>query len=317
MKIAHISDLHLDANYKKENYYNTLHLIEYIINNKYDHLIISGDITENAEPASFELARSVFKNAGLLHRDKLTVIIGNHDIFGGVHLAEDVINFPAKCRKTNFYSKVNEFVYYFRETFEKNINPHGSYFPFVKELDNIVISGFNSIAPYSVMKNPFASNGKISTGKLRFIESILEENKFKDKTRIALTHHHFSKDTGDTAASSAAIWLAIEKQTMKLRGKKKIIREFSDLGFELVLHGHQHVNRVYSRKNVRFINSGGSILGDNFGKLSLNEIYVEPDGIKNKFVHLDKKVLPASSSQIIQAPSIPTQYFNTKEICLN
>jgi Icc protein len=316
MKIAHISDLHLDANYKKENYYNTLHLIEYIIENKFDHVIISGDITENAEPASFELAREIFKRAGLLNKDKLTVVIGNHDIFGGVHLAEDVINFPAKCRKTNFYSKVNEFVYYFRETFEKNLNTHGNPFPFIKELDDIVITGFNSIAGYSVMKNPFASNGRISKSKLLFAEKMLEQNPFKNKKRIAVTHHHFSKNSGDTSASSAALWLAIEKQTMKLRGKKKVIKHFSQMGIELVLHGHQHINRVYSRKNVRFINSGGSILGDIFGKLSLNEININSGNITNKFVHIDKKIQPVTTTTFHTA-SIPSHFINTKEICLN
>ena len=140
MKIAHISDLHLDVNYKQKNLTNTLKLLEYISDNNFDHIIISGDITENAESSAYELAHNTFKRFGLLHPEKLTLTIGNHDIFGGVHLAEDVVNFPAKCRKTNFHGKVKEFAYYFRETFNNNISSPGSIFPFVKELGEIVIT---------------------------------------------------------------------------------------------------------------------------------------------------------------------------------
>ena len=316
MKIAHISDLHLDVNYNKQNYYNTLLLIDYINSNSFDHVIISGDITENADPGSFEIARNILKKAGLLNKEKLTVVIGNHDIFGGVHLAEDIINFPGKCRKTNFHSKVNEFVYYFRESFEKNINPEGNPFPFIKELDEIVITGFNSISGYSVVKNPFASNGKISKHKMDFVQKKLEQKNFSNKKLIAVTHHHFNKDLADSSPSSAAMWLAIEKQTMKLRGKKKIIRKFLQMGTELVLHGHQHVNSVYSRNNIRFVNAGGSILGDNFGKLSINEITVESGKISNNFIYLDKKLMP-ENAQTIKFNTNPSYYISSKEICLN
>ena len=123
MKIAHISDLHLDATFKKENIKKTMHLLEYITDNKFDHIIISGDITENAETAAFELARNIFKRFGLFNSKKLSLVIGNHDVFGGVHLAEDVINFPAKCKTIDYNRKVKEFEYFFNETFDKTIKP--------------------------------------------------------------------------------------------------------------------------------------------------------------------------------------------------
>ncbi len=316
MKIAHISDLHLDANYKESNRAGTLHLLEYIADNNFDHVIISGDITENAQSSAFELARNIFKKHDLLKPDKLTVTIGNHDIFGGVHLAEDIVNYPAKCRKTNFHLKVKEFAYYFRETFHKNIYNSENIFPFVKELDNVIISGLNSIAYYSIYKNPFASNGKISSYQIEQVEKVLSEKVSPSKKRIVVSHHHFCKDFSENTTSSAALWHAVERQTMKLRNKQKIIKKLGNIGTDYVLHGHLHESSSYKRKNIQFVNAGGSILGNNFGKLSLNEITVDSRGISHKILLIDKKE-PASVEENNLNTSIPSYLISTKEICLN
>lgn len=287
MKIAHISDLHLDAVNKKENLRNTLHLLEYIHSNNFDHVIVSGDITENGDTASFELARSTFQKFGLLDKDKLSLTIGNHDIYGGVFYAEDVLNFPGKCRRTNYYQKVREFAYYFRETFYGTKQNDEYIFPFVKELDEILLCGINSIDFYSSLKNPFASNGKISPSNTLRLGKLLAQYDESAKKRVFIAHHHFNKSSGDDASSGGTIWKAIERQTMKLRKKKKIIKRFGELNAELVLHGHLHENREYFRKKLKFLNSGGSVLGDdNF--LKLNEITVSESRISSRVVSIEK-----------------------------
>lgn len=315
MKIAHISDLHLDANYKESNRINTLQLLDYISDSNFDHVIISGDITENAESTAFELARNIFKKYDLLRPDKLTLTIGNHDIFGGVHLAEDVVNFPSKCRKTNFHQKVKEFAHYFRETFSKNIYNSDNIFPFVKELDDVIITGLNSIAYYSIYKNPFASNGKISTSQIEQVGKILEERASGSKRRIVVSHHHFKKDSNDNTTSSATLWQAVERQTMKLRNKKKVIKRLANIGTEYLLHGHLHESGSYKRKNIQFLNAGGSVLGNNFGKLAVNEITVNSDGISHKITLIDKK--KPFNFEENNNTSIPSYLLHTKEICLN
>ncbi len=316
MKIAHISDLHLDVNHKQINLANTLKVLEYISDNNFDHIIISGDITENAESSAFALARNTLNRFGLLNPDRLTVTIGNHDIYGGVHLAEDVVNFPAKCRKTNFHGKVREFAYYFRETFGKAYSAGGNIFPFIKELDEIVIAGFNSIAYYSFVKNPFASNGKISVSQLEHAERYLNEKTPSGKKRIAVTHHHFNKDSHENDKSTSNIWQVIETQTMKLRNKKKIIRKLKNSGFEYVLHGHLHETCSYKRKNIQFINSGGSVLANNFGKPAFTEINVNSDGISHNIITVDsgEPVLNRTNNNKVFSSLYSA---NSKEICLN
>lgn len=287
MKIAHISDIHLDKNCKRKNYYRTLQLLEYIADNNFDHVIISGDLTENAESSAFELARKTLNRFGLLDPKKLTLTIGNHDIFGGVHLAEDVINFPAKCRLTDYDTKVRGFEKYFAETFTKTIRPiiHNP-FPFIKEFDDFILISLNSIARYNMIKNPFASNGEISDEQLKSLGKLFGKNDFNGKHKIAIVHHHFCKDVLEEESSSNSLWQVIERQTMKLRRKKYLIRQLKKMGIELVLHGHLHETIQYHRKGIKFINAGGAILGTQPNLLKVNRLLISKDEIQNEFLYI-------------------------------
>lgn len=320
MRIAHISDLHLDKNYKKDNLINTLKLLEYISDSDFDHVIITGDITENAESSAFELARSLFKKHGLLDPDKLTLTIGNHDIYGGVHLAEDIVNYPGKCRSTNYQVKVQEFAYYFRESFanERIIKPGtGHVFPFIKEFDDFILAGLNSIAEYSMLKNPFASNGKIGFRQIEAIQNTLSKNKLNNKRIIALTHHHFCKDNIVPVIDSTSIWKTVEKQTMKLRDKKRILKQLREIGAGIVLHGHLHESAEYERKGIRFLNSGGTLLSENSDVMKINILEINSSTLDNEFLLIPKVTL---SNPLKFLPQPPFNYFQPithNEISMN
>jgi 3',5'-cyclic-AMP phosphodiesterase len=285
MKIAHISDLHLDKTYKRANYHKTVQLLEYIADSLFDHVIISGDITENAEVSAFEIARKLFKKYGLLNSKKLTLNIGNHDIYGGVHLAEDVLNFPKKCKSVNYDSMVTAFENVFNETFSGITRLHiGGLFPFIKEFDEFILVNLNSIAHYSMLKNPFASNGRISEEQMESLEEIFHKHEFPGKHRIVATHHHFNKYSTEEDGSSM-LWQVIDRQTMKLRNKKSIIKRFKKLGISHVLHGHIHENTEYNRKNIKFINAGGAILQPKQDIMAINCMNIGKE-ISNEFINL-------------------------------
>jgi len=273
MKIAHISDLHISAKFKHEYIKSLRKLLTYITENNFDHLVITGDLTNNADHKSFETTRKILKNFGLLDPSKLTVTVGNHDIFGGVEEAEEILTFPEKCRKTNYSKKLNEFVDYFKEAFENCYFPNSkSFFPFVKELDDVILFGANTIDKYSKLKNPFASNGRIEDEELKNLNLILSLERFNDKKKIVLLHHHFNKNDQLPPATGSFLWNKIERQTMKLRGKKELISSFIKNNVELVLHGHYHHSIEYYRKNLRFLNAGASIAGNEPGMARLNII---------------------------------------------
>lgn len=315
MKIAHISDIHLDKYHKPLNYLRTLQLFEYINENRFDHVIISGDLTENAEKSSLEMARDLFKKFGLLKSQKLTVTIGNHDIYGGVHFAEDIVNFPAKCKKTDFDEKVKVFGSYFGETFSKKDIPGGKLFPSIKIFDEFVLINLNSNARYSMLKNPFASKGEITKEQLALIDGYFKLNIHGDKHRIAVTHHHFCKDVIEETKMNS-VWQAVERQTMKLTGKKSIIKSLKQMGVSTVLHGHLHESTEYNRKDIKFYNSGGSVLGPGNENLKINVINISKEEISNEFIHLPYKEKAINNTVHFYIPGkiIPAQ---REEICLN
>ena len=80
--IAHISDLHLSAEHKRFNLRRARRLLEEIGRRRVDHVVVTGDIAADADRREFEIARGLFRNSGLLDPAKLSLVIGNHDVFG-------------------------------------------------------------------------------------------------------------------------------------------------------------------------------------------------------------------------------------------
>jgi 3',5'-cyclic AMP phosphodiesterase CpdA len=260
MKIAHISDLHLCGKFKRENIAKTKKLIKYALDRGADHFVFTGDISDNAQQNDFLILRKILQTYKLLSADKSTVIIGNHDIFGGVQTAQDILKFTDKCANTNFQEKVKKFYEYFEELFDNvffadDENP----FPFAKEIGNIILIGLNSIEKYSKLKNTFASNGYVSKHQRENLQKIFDANRFADKIKIIMVHHHFSKNDDEAKSSEKTLWNRIENYTMKLRRKKKLIKQFVKNDVKLVLHGHSHEFKEYCRKGIKFINAGASV----------------------------------------------------------
>ncbi len=326
MKLVHISDLHIDAINKKNNLSRARKVLEYISDTGYDHLIITGDITENGDKDSFELTRKLLKKFGMLDETKTSLVIGNHDIYGGVHLAEDIVNFPKKCKYTDYISKVKEFEHYFSETFSNTYRPvKNGPFPYVKEFDNFIIVGLNSIAKYSVLKNPFASNGIINRKQFRELERILGSPLYTYKKKIVLIHHHFCRDTFRNEESGYSLWNRIEHRTMKLYGKKNLIKLLKKYDTEMVLHGHLHETRKYFRKGLTFLNGGGSILNNEKNLLRINFIKIENSKITSEIHSINpaenrpsfiRQLYPKSALCPVINPH-PTETLVRKEIHLN
>ena len=295
MKIAHISDLHLNTFYKNSHLKNIKYLLKYILNQKPDHIVITGDLTDNADHKDFEILRTIFKSLDILNSDRLSVVIGNHDVFGGPQTPEDIFNFPEKCRCIDYEKSVKEFKDFFEETFANTTTANKNMiFPFLKKLNNIQIIGLNSVAEYSRVKNPFASNGKIKKTILLETELLLEKHFTQDSFRLALIHHHFNKINLKKNNLASGFWQKIEKQTMKLKKKKRIISFFKENKIDLVLHGHLHINMEYNRKGITFFNAGATIKGNIPNSIHLNFI-----GIDNNSITTETHKLIGNSSIII------------------
>lgn len=299
MRIAHLSDLHFCSKYKAHNIFKTDRLIKLAVDKGAEHLVITGDISDNANKNDYNVLRKILKKYNLLSSEKTSIVIGNHDIFGRPQTAKDVLNFPSKCLATSYNEKVAQFVNHFSELFENTYRVHRElYFPFIKELKDVVLIGMNSIAQYSRLKNPFASNGRISKIQRRSLKHLLKRKLYSEKIKIALVHHHFYHINEVVKSSERTVWNKIENYTMKLRGKGKLLNLFNELDISVVLHGHSHENREYLRKGIKFINAGGSV--DN-GSEDFGEILLFDSNAKQIVV---ETINLSSDTNILQSESL-------------
>jgi 3',5'-cyclic AMP phosphodiesterase CpdA len=292
MRIAHISDLHICTENRPENILRVERILSAITQKNTDHLVITGDMSHDAKPKDLGVLRNLLLRYGFLKSSKLSVVIGNHDIFGGIHLAEEIVEFPKKCKETNYVDRVNNFSHFFRESFEDTVRPiTGSYFPYFKSLDNILLVGINSISPYSKLKNPLASNGRISNEEYEAIRDTLASKEYVNMKKIGLIHHHFMPKLVYHKQPESGIWKLVEHHTMKLFNKNKVLTMFEKSDMKLVLHGHVHDNCRYKRKGIEFLNGGGAVGDWNESTLKVNYIIKEGENFKIKIEKLEPESL--------------------------
>lgn len=282
MTIAHISDLHLSPDYFPERTAIFRSILEQCIKSSIGHIVISGDVTNQAKKNEFEHFRNVLKEYDLLDGKKTTIVPGNHDIYGGPYHAEDVLDFPSKCKITDYQENLSVFYQHTKELFSNTEIPSKkSLFPFIKVVNNIVLLGLNSVAPWNVVKNPLGSNGAIDDKQFELMESVLSDQSLKGKRILVVVHHHFHKQVFDTSRSKLErLWSAIEASTMKLRKKKRLLKLFARHGVEGILHGHVHRQDEYFRKHVRCFNAGGSIIPSRHAPQLFNVLTVRESGIE-------------------------------------
>lgn len=291
MRMIHVSDLHLNLMDHDSNTEKIVRFFEHIAAMHPEHLIITGDISENGEEEELLAFRDILEHIGYYHSEKTTVVIGNHDIFGGVHRAEDILTFPERCVNTDYYSKVLKFHSLFGELYENCMYPiEGSVYPFVKLVKHVAIAGVNSIAEYSKVKNIFASRGKINDAQYEGLyEALLYAMDEADMTLVAI-HHHFNKIVPEGDQWIKSIWSRIEKQTMNLKKKKRLIQMFNIFGVKAVLHGHYHVMDTYERSGIQYVNSGAS-----FKNSAENTVYYHA-------LEIGRKLLVANLEEFSHSP---------------
>ena len=64
MIIAHVSDLHLNSIFKSENELKIKKLLFHLREIDIDHLVVTGDISDNADAESFESFKSILQETG-------------------------------------------------------------------------------------------------------------------------------------------------------------------------------------------------------------------------------------------------------------
>ena len=292
MKIAHLTDLHVSRKSRPHNLFYTRKLLEYGLEEGVDHFVITGDLTDLGEPDDFYSLRKLFAEYGLLNPFKLTVVVGNHDIYGGVHLAREIATFPRRCKTVDFNQKVNEFRSYFIETFENIFAPPPPrVFPFIKPIGDVMLIGINSIARYSKWTNLFGSKGRIYREQMRDIQNLLAMKANDCRKRILLLHHHFNKMVDTQFSSRQPLLKRIELHANRLKYKRKTYNLMRQFKIDLILHGHEHVSHQYTVKGFKFMNAGSCIDKNKPGQLKMNFIQYWGDELHTEIRTIDTTVL--------------------------
>jgi 3',5'-cyclic AMP phosphodiesterase CpdA len=270
MKIVHISDLHINAFLNDKSIEKASYLFKHISNLEFDHLVITGDITNNGTDEEYGIFRDLLVEHELLNAEKTTAIIGNHDIFGGIQKADDILIFPDRCRKVDFTSRQFELHERLPELYH-NCDTKSA-FPFIKETGDAIFCALNSCLPYSTFKNPFASNGEIEDEQYDLLYEKLLDVQDTGKDIVVLLHHHCNKMKSDGETLIKSMWTNLEKQTMKMRKKKRLIALLKAFQVKLVLHGHVHISEHYVRGGIDFYNAGGTLDNQYQDMLQYNEL---------------------------------------------
>lgn len=264
LKIAHLSDPHINQKYHPEHLPRLEAVLLDAINvQAADHIVITGDITSNADERDLKATGDLFERLGIMNASKLTLVIGNHDIFGGPHLAEDVLDFPRRCRDCKYHHKLAEFHRVFKPLF-KGVYYESNPYPFVKLVKGTAIIGLNSVAEHSQYKNPVGSNGAIDDHQFKALQTMLETPMVQNaKYRVVAMHHHLFRRKDEKHLHSYStpkeLFSTIEQQTLKLRKKRRLIDLLEKSNAPTILHGHVHFTGDYPRNKIRCYNAAGSV----------------------------------------------------------
>lgn len=255
-KIAHISDSHIS--FSDENGYGKrlVDLLKDLESRNCNHVIITGDIVDNPFKEDFQYVREIFSHFNLLDASKLTVVPGNHDIYGGTPKGQNCFRFYMNCKNYDFEKNVDDFIQTFKETFPSNHS-----FPFLKTINNMAFIGLNTLFQWSFKKNREGSNGYIDEDAYKKLIAILSSEEVKDKYKFVLLHHHVNKSGANKERyPEHSLWLKAINWKMKMYGKKKLLDILKRYRVNLILSGHTHVNEIYNIKGLTVVNSSASIM---------------------------------------------------------
>jgi 3',5'-cyclic-AMP phosphodiesterase len=274
-KIAHISDFHVSFKDEDGRGKKLVQILNDIKDRECKHILVTGDIVDNPLEEDLMFVREIFSHFDLLDSAKMSVIPGNHDIFGGAERGPDFFRFIKRCSETNYEKNLDLFIDAFAESF-----PGSNSFPYLKITGNIAVIGINSVDLWSIGKNPEGSNGRIRKNDFEKIDSILSSDDIKNKYKLVLIHHHFNKPELNEEYPAHSLWLKAIDWKMRLYGKEKILKLFKKHKVNLVLHGHTHINEINNIKNLTFLNSSACIFpitDDQIRKYNIINIPEESD----------------------------------------
>ncbi len=300
MKIAHLSDLHVNAARPGKRLDDVQRLLNEALETGADHFIITGDLSHTGRAEDLWMLREVFSAYDLLDATRLSVVVGNHDIYGTVATPGEVLAFPRRCATVDVKTAVASFY----ETFEETL--HGAHFAlhgdrsvYAKPVGSAVIVGVNSVGGYSPVANPFGSKGAIEGSRREALQEVLSSYLYRDRVRIVAMHHHLGRCAWSDTTRNRSTLHKLERHAGRLKEKRHIVRLFRSHDVRLVLHGHLHESCFYQRHGQACMNGGGTLDRTDRRHMRFNLIEIDGDYLNLQVVEVERP-----SFHVVPAPGV-------------
>lgn len=253
--IAHFSDLHIAGKNDHRQLRFLDRLLGELAGRNYDHLVITGDLTDTASPDDWLVVRDALIRHGLFEWQKTTVVAGNHDL---IELESEMrfynaLNPDERQRQKRVGRKLSKFCEMFRPLITDETDP-GACLPFVKVFRvgevRLAFVAVNSVLPWSGTDNPLGARGEVSQESLRLLTEKPVMDVLEGCFVIGVCHHAFKVYGTDALIDQAFDW------TMELKNRNEFLRVMKLLHASIVLHGHFHRFQTYGADGITFINGG-------------------------------------------------------------
>jgi 3',5'-cyclic AMP phosphodiesterase CpdA len=235
MRIAHLSDLHVLAlddvpayrflNKRATGWVNlrlkrgTVHRKAYveaiareIARSRFDHVVITGDLTNLSLESEFRLARTIVERDLGLSPESVTIVPGNHDVY------------------TRGAMRSRRFEHYFAPWLESDlpdlaVDVGGARFPIVKLRGPAAVVALTSAVP----RLPFVAAGELGSPQVEGLARVLDHPEVRRRTPVLVLHH-----------PPAHPWSRLKEHLEGLRDAEAFLSALGGLSRGLVLHGHLH-----------------------------------------------------------------------------
>ncbi len=235
MRIAHLSDLHLLSldgvsarrflNKRLTGWLNlrlkrgSIHRASYvhaiareIRRRDFDHVVVTGDLTNLALEGEFELAREVLEHELGFEPSRVTIGPGNHDLY---------TRGAASSRRFERY-----FSPWLRSDLpELAVDVAGGRFPLVKLREDVAIVALSSAVP----RIPFVAAGELGREQLQALARVLAHPEVNRRMLVLVMHHPVVHG-----------WSDLKTHLEGLRDAAPLIGLLRQLEQGLLLHGHMH-----------------------------------------------------------------------------
>ncbi len=235
MRVAHFSDLHLLAlegvparrflNKRLTGWLNLrlkrghVHRAAYvraiareIARQEVEHVVVTGDLTNLALEAEYELVRDLFEHELALEPSRVTIVPGNHDLYTRGAL---------RSRRFERYLAP----YLESDLPELGVDVAGVRFPVVKLRGPVAVIALTSAVP----RAPLVAAGEMGREQIAALARILAHAEVARRTPVLALHH-----------PPVHGWSATKAHIEGLRDAPALLAELRPLARGLLLHGHLH-----------------------------------------------------------------------------